>query len=152
MDLTKFFLYTSLAVITYLMLLAWQEDYPPLVGGGSQQSTSLQIPETPTAPVSDVPTEVPTTASSTVLNEPAQPTVSTSPSAATSRLIEIETDTLELNIDLNGGDIIQLALPQYLKQLNVTDDPFMVLESSQDRSYVAQSGLIGTNWSCCAGD
>ena len=114
MDLTKFFLYTSLAVITYLMLLAWQEDYPPLVGGGSQQSTSLQIPETPTAPVSDVPTEVPTTASSTVLNEPAQPTVSTSPSAATSRLIEIETDTLELNIDLNGGDIIQLALPQYL--------------------------------------
>jgi YidC/Oxa1 family membrane protein insertase len=32
-----------------------------------------------------------------------------------------------------------------LKQLNVTDDPFMVLESSQDRSYVAQSGLIGTN-------
>ena len=34
MDLTKFFLYTSLAVITYLMLLAWQEDYPPLVGGG----------------------------------------------------------------------------------------------------------------------
>ena len=145
MDLTKFLLYTSLAVITYLMLLAWQEDYPPLVGGGSQQSTSLQIPETPTAPVSDVPTEVPTTASSTVLNEQAQPTVSTSPSAATSRLIEIETDTLELNIDLNGGDIIQLALPQYLKQLNVTDDPFMVLESSQDRSYVAQSGLIGTN-------
>ena len=52
---------------------------------------------------------------------------------------------MELNIDLNGGDIIQLALPQYLKQLNVTDDPFMVLESSQDRSYVAQSGLIGTN-------
>ena len=43
MDLTKFFLYTSLAVITYLMLLAWQEDYPPLVGGGSQQSTSLQF-------------------------------------------------------------------------------------------------------------
>ena len=52
---------------------------------------------------------------------------------------------MELNIDLNGGDIIQLALPQYLKQLNVTDDPFMVLESSQDRSYVAQSGLIGAN-------
>ena len=107
MDLTKFFLYTSLAVITYLMLLAWQEDYPPLVGGGSQQSTSLQIPETPTAPASDVPTEVPTTAPSSTLKEPAQSTASTSPIVGTSRLIEIETDTLELNIDLNGGEIIQ---------------------------------------------
>ena len=145
MDLTKFFLYTSLAVITYLMLLAWQEDYPPLVGGGAQQPTTLQIPETQTAPVSDVPTEVPTTAPSATLNEPAQSTVSTSPIVGTSRLIEIETDTLELNIDLNGGDIIQLALPQYLKQLDVIDDPFVILESSQDRSYVAQSGLIGTN-------
>ena len=151
MDLTKFFLYTSLAVITYLMLLAWQADYPPLVDGGSQQSTALQIPETPAAPVSDVPTDVPTAAPSAVINEPAQPTLSTSPVAATSRLIEIETDTLELNIDLNGGDIIQLALPQYLKQLDVTDDPFVVLESGQGRSYVAQSGLIGANGTDSAG-
>ena len=151
MDLTKFFLYTSLAVITYLMLLAWQADYPPLVDGGSQQSPALQIPETPAAPVSDIPTDVPTTAPSVVISEPAQPTLSTSPVAATSRLIEVETDTLELNIDLNGGDIVQLALPQYLKQLDVTDDPFVVLESGQGRSYVAQSGLIGANGTDSAG-
>ena len=43
MDLTKFFLYTSLAVITYLMLLAWQADYPPLVDGGSQQLSLIHI-------------------------------------------------------------------------------------------------------------
>jgi len=151
MDLTKFFLYTSLAVITYLMLLAWQADYPPLVDGGSQQSPALQIPETPAAPVSDIPTGVPTTAPSVVISEPTQPTLSTSPVAATSRLIEVETDTLELNIDLNGGDIVQLALPQYLKQLDVTDDPFVVLESGQGRSYVAQSGLIGANGTDSAG-
>jgi len=151
MDLTKFFLYTSLAVITYLMLLAWQADYPPLVDGGSQQSPALQIPETPAAPVSDIPTDVPTTAPSVVISEPTQPTLSTSPVAATSRLIEVETDTLELNIDLNGGDIVQLALPQYLKQLDVTDDPFVVLESGQGRSYVAQSGLIGANGTDSAG-
>tara|TARA_B100000029_G_scaffold192453_1_gene190493 strand:- start:481 stop:2172 length:1692 start_codon:yes stop_codon:yes gene_type:complete len=151
MDLTKFFLYTSLAVITYLMLLAWQADYPPLVDGGSQQSPALQIPETLAAPVSDIPTDVPTTAPSVVINEPAQPTLSTSPVTATSRLIEVETDTLELNIDLNGGDIVQLALPQYLKQLDVTDDPFVVLESGQGRSYVAQSGLIGANGTDSAG-
>ena len=26
MDLTKFALYTALAIVTYLMLLSWQED------------------------------------------------------------------------------------------------------------------------------
>ena len=59
MDLTKFFLYTSLAVITYLMLLAWQEDYPPVVNDGSQQASQLQIPESASAPVTDVPSNVP---------------------------------------------------------------------------------------------
>ncbi|NKB34668.1 MAG: membrane protein insertase YidC [Pseudomonadales bacterium] len=155
MDLTKFFLYTSLAVITYLMLLAWQEDYPPLVDDGSQGSVQLQIPETTNTPVTDVPTDVPSdvpsTAPSTTVSEPAQTSNPSISAEGTSRLINIETDTLVLSIDLNGGDIVQLALPLYLKQIDVTDDPFVLLESNQGRSYVAQSGLIGANGTDSAG-
>ena len=29
MDFTRFSLYSALAIVTYLMLLAWQQDYPP---------------------------------------------------------------------------------------------------------------------------
>ena len=36
-------------------------------------------------------------------------------------------------------------MPKYLKQLDVIDDPFVILESSTGRNYVAQSGLIGQN-------
>ena len=150
MDLTKFFLYTSLAAITYLMLLAWQDDYPPLVDNSpTLEPSGLQIPETAATLATDIPTEVPSSAPSNGDSLTVSGTVQTSSSqnnaSDPSRLILIETDTLALNIDLSGGDIVQLALPKYLKQINVTDDPFLVLEMSQGRNYVAQSGLIGTN-------
>lgn len=145
MDLTKFALYTSLAVITYLMLLAWQEDYPSVVDSGSvnQQSPPSLAPSTPQ--VDDIPREVPT--SSQPANQPLSSSVGVNGSTgeSTTDIIQISTDTLQLSIDLTGGDIVGLSLPKYLKQLDVIDDPFVILESSTDRNYVAQSGLIGQN-------
>lgn len=148
MDLTKFFLYTSLAAITYLMLLAWQGDYPPLLDSGrTQEPSSIQIPENAATSATDIPTVVPSSAPGAGLDisGTSQTNGSSNATSNSPRLVSIETDTLELNIDLSGGDIVQLALPKYLKQIDVTDDPFMVLEESQGRNYVAQSGLIGTN-------
>ena len=160
MDLIKYPLYTSLAVITYLMLLAWQEDYPPLVDDGSVVSsvplrspdtttTITSIPSTPSTPTvpdaaNDIPSEVPVTTDT--------PQDMASPGSVVSELgsssvgvVNVTTDTFQLTLDLNGGDIIYLALPRYLKQLNVPNDPFVILESSTGRNYVAHSGLIGRN-------
>ena len=53
------------------------------------------------------------------------------------------TDTFELQIDLDGGDIVRLSLPKFLKELDVTSDPFVMLDTLPGRVYVAQSGLIG---------
>ena len=144
MDLTKFALYTSLAVITYLMLLAWQEDYPSIVDGGSVSQQS-PTPLTSSSPqVDDIPREVPS--SSQPVNQPLSSSVDVNGSTREStNIIQISTDTLQLSIDLTGGDIIGLSLPKYLKQLDVIDDPFIILESSTGRNYVAQSGLIGQN-------
>ena len=142
MDLTKFALYTSLAVVTYLMLLAWQEDYPPIIDTGvvdqQVQSTSN------TQQLNDLPTQVPSSSPSTNLPVTASTNIS-SESRVQSDLVHIKTDTLELSIDLRGGDIVNLSLPKYLKQIDVIDDPFTMLESSPRRDYIAQSGLIGQN-------
>ena len=142
MDLTKFALYTSLAVVTYLMLLAWQEDYPPIIDTGvvdqQVQSTSN------TQQLNDLPTQVPSSSPSTNVPVTASTNIS-SESRVQSDLVHIKTDTLELSIDLRGGDIVNLSLPKYLKQIDVIDDPFIMLESSPRRDYIAQSGLIGQN-------
>lgn len=154
MDLPKFALYTALAVVTYLMLLAWQADYPPTVGGAETVAVN---PELPTPIIgdqtsSDLPNSAPVVSqqvvsSNTDVPEPAQATLAASNSVnnSESRLISIVTDTFNIDIDLVGGDIVYLALPKYLKQLEVAGDPFVILERTPGREYVAQSGLIGTN-------
>ena len=55
MDFTRFFLYTTLAVITYLMLLAWQEDYPPLVDNGQEFIAEQDEGSTSDIPVAQIP-------------------------------------------------------------------------------------------------
>lgn len=145
MDLTRFFLYTALAIVTYLMLLQWQEDYPPLVDDGS--FSQVQTPAIPTnnGPTNspDLPADLPVAATpgAPVVTNVSDATVN----AVSAGTVTITTDTMTLEIALNGGDITRLALPQYLKQIDVPDDPFVILESNPGRVYVAQSGLIGTN-------
>ncbi len=145
MDVTRFSLYGALAIVTYLMLLAWQEDYPPVVSS-APASEIPQIADAAPDPVNDLPAAVPTSSNDTPTTAPTSNlNVSAAPEASTSaqNLISVSTDTLQLNINLIGGDLVSLALPQYLKQLNVPDDPFELLEQSPGRNYVAQSGLIG---------
>ena len=141
MDITRFSLYGALAIVTYLMLLAWQEDYPPVIDSiTNTEATSAvdyDLPETPSVQAPDTQiNSAPTTAAVST------PSINTTQSDAAGS-ISIITDTLKLNVELKGGDITSLALPQYLKQLNVRDDPFELLEQNFTRSYVAQSGLIG---------
>lgn len=156
MDLTRFALYTSLAIITYLMLLNWQEDYPPMVDDGSSaQLESLQTPgngaasdDLPATAATDVPSSVPVSTPANQSDSPVLSSPAAAPSAASaqsSQLISVTTDTFDIRIDPNGGDIVYLALPQYLKQIDVADDPFVILDNVAGRNYVAQSGLIGVN-------
>ncbi len=141
MDFTRFSLYTALAAVTYLMLLAWQEDYPPVVGSNNSVTEVQSIPESLPSTSTDLPVDVPTV--STPSTEPNSNAETNQVNASSSRLITVNTDTFRISIDLNGGDIVALAMPQYLKQLDVIDDPFELLESFNGRTYVAQSGLIG---------
>ena len=143
MDFTRFSLYTALAAVTYLMLLAWQEDYPPVVQNAAPSSSLETIADNSAPQTSvDLPASLPTT-SSPASDTPATSVSAAQQSASADSVITVLTDTLAVTINLNGGDIIGLALPQHLKQLDVPDDPFEILESGAGRTYVAQSGLIG---------
>lgn len=155
MDLTKFGLYTALAVVTYLMLLQWQEDFPPAIDDGS--SSRIEIPQIPnaqngSAAGNDLPSDIPAgalpVAASNTSDAPTVAAVS-NPSAtsstSTAELISIRTDTFDIRIDPVGGDIVHLALPLYLKKIDVADDPFVLLDNQPGREYIAQSGLIGAN-------
>ena len=82
---------------------------------------------------------------------PAPPTATGQPDVVadvtvvdTSKLVRVRTDVLQFVIDLDGGDIVELALPEYLETLG-KDDPFVLLEQNDQLVYVARSGLLGPN-------
>ena len=58
-------------------------------------------------------------------------------------IITVHTDVLQVAIDLRGGDIVELALPEHLEDIDKPNQPFVLLEQNERRIYVAQSGLIG---------
>lgn len=58
--------------------------------------------------------------------------------------IKVSSDTLELTINLNGGDIIDAKLLK-IKQEQDKDDPFNLLMTKPEFIYQAQSGLAGTD-------
>ncbi|MFV8782903.1 membrane protein insertase YidC [Microbulbifer sp. SA54] len=72
-------------------------------------------------------------------------------SATQAQLISVQTDTLSMLIDPNGGDIVKVALRKYYEELNQPDRPLILLNQTRSHTYVSRSGLVGGNGRCTAG-
>ena len=137
MDIQRSILIVALAIVSYLLVLQWNQDYgQPALPPAAATGTALPVlpGDGNTATTDDIPS------ASTQSNAPAS-TVSASGNAH--ELIRVETDVLRLAIDPQGGDIVQLVLPQYPRSLQNPDVPFALFDNGSERLYVAQSGLVG---------
>ena len=142
MDSIKYVILAGLAIVSYFLLLAWQEDYPRVA---DSNGAPAQIQNSSTAPVSDVPAVNSTPAAAVPASDvptlPSQPSAVSAPAA----LVDIHTDVLNVTLDLAGGDIVAVTLPQYKTHIDSENDPLVLLENNGSRTYVAKSGLVGRN-------
>ncbi len=164
-EVQRILLLIGLAATGYLMILAWDRDYveqkapvqisaEPEVGGESSG-----VPEVPEqrAPAGQAPTEqgqaAPTTSGvqsdlpdESLLGAEAAPSKAGPPStrAEGERLIKVTTDTLQMWIDLLGGDIVRVQLPEHRLD-SKSDAPYLLLNHSDGHLYLAQSGLMGSD-------
>ncbi|HET8729795.1 MAG TPA: membrane protein insertase YidC [Moraxellaceae bacterium] len=138
MELRRTLLIVAMAVVGYFLLINWQKDYGNLATGTPAVATSATPSgsDVPAAPVAATTSDVPAAATTT----PA--TVAAAPAKGT--IVSVKTDVLDAQIDLSGGDLVQVALPAYTEKVD-SQKPFMLLENSANRVFVAQSGLIGTD-------
>lgn len=74
-----------------------------------------------------------------------QQNVAAEPKPVNSRLVTISSDTLKIIIDTYGGDIVRAELLQFPKSLEDKEEPTVILNRTNDVTYIAQSGLIGRN-------
>ncbi len=138
MDIQRIIILIGLAITSYLLVLAWNEDYGQqrqLEEAAAEQTLENPVdlgavPElTEVAPSGD---EIPTATTETA---------SVQPAVAKRRLIHVTTDVLDLSIDLEGGDIVKAALPAYPVALDTPDAPFVLIDPRNQ--FAVQTGLIG---------
>lgn len=147
MDLQRSLLIGAIAVLSFMLLTEWvafkdereSSRLPDTTRILNSDASSDQ--EMPTAPAlseaageDDIPT-------APALDQASQDVPATTTDSG--NIIQVHTDSLQVAIDLNGGDIIELALPRHLADIDDPNSAFVLLEQNERRIYVAQSGLIG---------
>jgi YidC/Oxa1 family membrane protein insertase len=144
MDIQRSILIVALAIVSYMMVLQWNQDYGqaalPTDVASNSSTTVPGLPDTTAANSTagaedDIPSANPVVEPSAVSAAP----------STNDQLIRVRTDVLDLAIDLRGGDIVQLRLPQYPRRQDRPDVPFQLFDNGGERIYLAQSGLIGSN-------
>lgn len=138
MDWQRTALLGAIAAVTILLFGEWsdfQERNRPQVDTSTTLETTT-APAIPAATASDG-NDLPSAPEEE--SEPQQAEVSTS-----AQLISVKTDTLDVLINTEGGDIVKVALPQHLAELG-NPEPFILLNQNSAQTYVARSGLIGPN-------
>ncbi|HNN36977.1 MAG TPA: membrane protein insertase YidC [Pseudomonadales bacterium] len=141
-NLPRYLILAALAVVGYLLLNAWRNDYVqpaasvPEITQPQNQGTDVGAVEQPTSKVAnaELPQSVPK-AAVPLATVPEK-------NGKNSGLIEVKSDLLTLKIDPTGGDIVAAALNRYPARIETPDVPFSLL-ARNGRTYVAQSGLIG---------
>ena len=144
MDIQRIVLFAGLAIVSYLMVLAWNEDYhqpqqqPQVtenasVSGQTGRGDDLQLPDgSETSDNEEFSTP-----------ETGAPSVSSSNGVDSSdNLITVTTDVYELTIDRVGGNLVESSLLKHDKSLD-SEEPLKILTNAGNRTYVMESGLIG---------
>jgi YidC/Oxa1 family membrane protein insertase len=143
MDIKRGIIFVGLAIVSYMLVLEWNNDYGPSSQQASQESiskeTTPQITSTNSASIVD---DDSTTEFTTPEQNAAE--VNTVTSITSSGFVRVNTDVLNLKISLDGGNVVAAALPEYKKTFGSVE-PLSLLESDEQRYYVVESGLFGKN-------
>ncbi|MEG5264919.1 membrane protein insertase YidC [Pseudomonas sp. JDS28PS106] len=138
MDIKRTILIVALAIVTYVGVLKWNQDY------GQAAMPTQNVAATPAAPaIPDTAAAAPSADVPSATANNAAPLET--PVVASKDLIKVKTDVLDLAIDPVGGDVVQLRLPLYPRRQDRPDVPFQLFDNGGERTFLAQSGLTGTN-------
>jgi YidC/Oxa1 family membrane protein insertase len=141
MDIKRSILIVALAIVSYFMVLKWNDDYgqaelPPQRAATAPAASGLPDTSNSQAGTTDVPVADGGTDVAALPQNDAP---------ASNDLIRVRTDVLDVAIDPRGGDVVELNLIQYPRRQDRPDVPFQLFDNGNERIYLAQSGLTGAN-------
>lgn len=134
MDFTRFVLVICFALVSLKLWTDWEISYGPQRQNASV--TTIAGSET----VAD--DEVPGLPDETRQDDMPLITSTATVTADGEDFIEVFTDTFRLKIASRGAGIREAALPDFPTSVDNPEDPFVLMEESIDRTYIAQGGLL----------
>jgi YidC/Oxa1 family membrane protein insertase len=150
MDIPRYALLAASALLGFMLLGEWtrysadhntaQKTQVPMVDATSITETPQASLEGARPAVDGLDPDLP---ASLDVNVSAPEPLTPSDMAQSSRFVSVHTDVLEVMIDLQGGDVVGAGFKDFPKTLADTSEPFVLLERNSQRTYVAQSGLVG---------
>ncbi|MDQ1302879.1 MAG: YidC/Oxa1 family rane protein insertase [Pseudomonadota bacterium] len=139
LDNLRIISWAGLLILIWLSIQSWQQMFQPQAPAALPATTALSADPgaVPTAAASNGVPALPGAAAPVA--QPATPAAQSA--AAPARLISVHTGVLDVEIDLNGGDLSAARLPTYPVHKDQPDVPLQLLNSQPDAFFVIQSGL-----------
>ncbi len=141
---SRMLILVAMFVTGYLLILAWQKDYGGVNATSTAKAPALATVHASNADIPTAPQSVAATNSDVPVAPQTTPANTKTVNPSTPGLIEVQTDVYRLWIDPRGGDVVRTELLKHLDAKH-NNKPLALLEQDGARTYVAQSGLIGTN-------
>lgn len=140
MDVKRLLLLIPLAVLAYLLVVQWNQDYGQ-PNYDSVSETTQRSSSAPSRDIEDGDGDLAVPSTSSPQNAVGEGIPDDTESETSSRdFIAVTTDVLDVRIDPHGGDIVYAALPQHKLSLD-SERNYVLLSDNSNRSYVARSGL-----------
>jgi len=142
MDFQRIIILLGLAVTSYFLILAWNEDY----GNGRKDvdaPVTLQSEEETVVPVDFLPLEENEADLDVIPKVDVTEAIPSQTVGQIADVVVVTTDVLKVIIDKKGGDITSVSLVRFPTSMETQDEPFVLVDPRN--SYSAQSGIIGPN-------
>ncbi len=129
------FLAIAFAALSFFLFTTWQSEANKPKTEAVAVSEQRSVTEESDAPVVNAVADVP--------NPVAEQTANSS--QLSQRYATLQNDVLRVVVDRLGGDIVEADLLQYKESLDADAKPIRILHNSNNRFYVAQTGIAGKN-------
>lgn len=143
---TRSFLFLVVGLLVFMAYLEWQKDYSPgqpaRVGEPAAESGAGLEPAV--RPAEDLP-DVPDFSDEQAERGSADvPQAAAVPETRASRRITVSTDVLSVDVDANGGSLVDLRLKEYPVSVDQASEAFTLLVEDLPELFVAQAGLVSS--------
>ncbi|PAU82037.1 membrane protein insertase YidC [Halovibrio salipaludis] len=154
MDIPRVAIWLGLAIVSYLLVMAWNEDYhqqsvstEPVAAEESAPADSgtqsQQPPDSSDSSDTGDGFERPESDMATANQETSPEETTTSGGTAdSSNTIRVRTDVLDARISLNGGHLVEAWLPEHTRTRE-SDKPLKLLRNDDELTYILESSLLG---------